>query len=182
MRIKRYLILILVSLLVVGIWASEVEKSKDTIAISEMNALTNDLARKIEESPTAEGIRAARQIIDDRKNSIKVTFESLKTSGRFRKKIETEECSETNECSETAKEFERYRNINIDKIASLYDKYQDAFYDDLKNLNAKKQQLILNPSPKAIKEINKITTTLEGKISFLTELDNLVSSYKSIFD
>lgn len=167
----------LVALLAIGVDSSMKKRSEIQKVINEVNVLTDDAVRNVGDTPTVEGISRARKIVDERKNSIREKIKSLKDSGKLVKN------------SEAALELEFCAVSNINKTATVYDRFLAKSYEDLTKLNTLKERLIKLNSGASLGEVRNLrreilnqTRTIEENVNVLNGMDLLAASYKSIFE
>ena len=98
--------------------------------VTEVNQLTTDIVRTVDEKPLA-GVDQALTLLEARKNNLRADFAKLQSLRGFQLS------------KETAKKFTRAVENNVEAVAKLQIKYADKSSED-KNFGQKLNQLSLD--------------------------------------
>ncbi|HMS39805.1 MAG TPA: hypothetical protein PKE69_06230 [Pyrinomonadaceae bacterium] len=175
--IKKLLILAVglsfVALFFWSAWFSANTKSEFLGVINELDGLTDKSVEIIGNQPTLASVNEAKLFIDGRKAGIIEKIRGFRNEGRLREK--------SNDDIQLGYAAEDNKN----KIAKVYDDFVDKAKNDIRSLDEEKERLLKANKKLSNADIDNLeqkSKLIEENIDVVKALDNLMTSYETIFE
>lgn len=164
---------VLIALFLMSVKMSFDTKSKFMSVIREIDILTDKSVELIGNQPTVQSVNNAKGVIEEKKIGIVEKLRIFRNEGRLREK------------SEEYFQLEDAAGNNKNKIAKIYDDFVEKAKNDIRSLDEEKARMLKSNkklSDGDIAILEKKSKLIEENIDVLKALDDLMTSYETIFD
>ena len=170
------LVAILISLVAVGLYATNQKNREINAVITELNELTDFAVTNLGENPTLENIQNTQKVLEERKIPLKEKLSSLKLADLARTNSDKANLVKDTFDNNVNKFITIYQNLlklwngDLDRVNDLREKYRKlgskASFSERENL---------------VKEISNKRKEIEKNIDLLNALNETTETFKSIF-